>query len=144
MVLGVFLTKPTERGRYLRELIRSPCRWASLLTLGWTLSIWNNTQSAVNWPPLEDVFEALGRPGTTVVFGVCALLPLLALLIPILWVRIVCTTLPLAWWLFIFLQGLRSVGLYTPAMWTALVCILSLIHQEVRRAWKWETSGSGG
>ena len=114
-----------------------------MLTLGWSIAIWSNTQTAVNWPGVTGLIYNVGRTNASIMMFVFAIMPVAGIFVKPMWVRILLTTVPLTCWIMILIEGLRFTGFYVPAVWTAIVCVLSLIHTEVRRASEWDKINRG-
>lgn len=134
MPLRLLFLRHGERLQHLRKIARSPCRWASLVTFGWAISLWHDTAAAVHFAGVELIIQAIGVRFTSALMMTFAVMPLAAIFIPWLWVRLLATTLPMTWWFLILFQSLKTVGIYVPAVWTMILCILSLVHTEIKRA----------
>jgi hypothetical protein len=128
---------------YVQAILNSPCRWAAILTLGWSIAIWNNTQAAVAWPGVAGLVAHLGHRAASMLLFSLVVMLLGSIFIKPTWFRILLTTVPLTCWMMILIEGLRFTGLYMPAVWTAIVCVLSLVHSEVRRASEWDKQRRG-
>lgn len=124
-----------DRPAYLRQLAASPCRWASFLTFGWAISVLISRDGGKGaYPGMSTIVDVLGHKAAATILFAFAILPLVSIFIRHTGLRILMTTIPLAGWIFILLQGLKATGLYGPSVWTAIVCILSLVNTELRRA----------